>query len=69
MTKCTSYGDDSEVSSCHYLFKCQLLKSGVGVGAVGIAAAEGLVPKTAAAAAAYLHCLSISQKLLLNPLT
>lgn len=67
MTKCTSYGDDSEVSSCHYLFKCQLLKSGVGVGAVGIAAAEGLVPKTAAAA--YLHCLSISQKLLLSPLT
>lgn len=69
MANCSSYDNDSEVASRNYLFKCQLLKSGVDVGAVGIDAAEGLVPKTAAAAAAHLHCLSISHKLLLNPLT
>lgn len=67
MANCSSYDNDSEVSSCNYLFKCQLLKSGVDIGAVGIDAPEGLVPKTAAAA--HLHCLSISHKLLLNPLT
>lgn len=68
MAKCTCYSDDSEVSLLNYLFKCQLLKSGVDVGAVGIGAGEGSVPNTKTAAA-HLHRLSTSHKLLLNPLT
>lgn len=62
MAKCTCYSDDSEVSLLNYLFKCQLLKSGVDVGAAGIGADEGSVPSTKTAAAAHLHPLSTSHK-------